>query len=95
MPAYVVCEVIVGDAEAYERYKPLSLAAVDAHGGRFLVRGGPAELLEGTGDPARIVVLEFPDRAAARRWYDSPEYGAARAARAGAATARFVLVDGA
>jgi uncharacterized protein (DUF1330 family) len=67
---------------------------VEAHGGRYLARGGPAELLEGSGEPARIVVIEFPDLATARDWYDGELYREARAARASAATARFVLVEG-
>lgn len=95
MAAYVLCEVAVSDPDAYEAYKPLSAEACAVHGGRFLARGGPAELLEGEGEPARVVVIEFPDVESARRWYHSAEYGAARAARAGAATARFVLVEGA
>ena len=94
MAAYVLCEIDVTDPEAYEGYKALAAPAVEAHGGRYIVRGAPAELLEGSAEPQRIVVLEFPDLEAARRWYGSAEYGAAIAARAGAATARFVLVDG-
>ena len=94
MPAYVLCEITVTDPEAYEAYKALAAPAVEAHGGRYVVRGGDAELLEGAGSPQRHVVLEFPDRGAARRWYASPEYTKARDARSGAATARFVMVDG-
>ena len=94
MPAYVLCEITVTDPDAFGAYKELAGPAAAAAGGRYLARGGPAELLEGTEEPQRIVVLEFPDREAARRWYDSPEYRAARAAREGAASARFVLVDG-
>lgn len=94
MPAYVIVEVDIHDPDAYSQYRTLSGPAVAAHGGRFLVRGGPAELLEGSDEPKRIVVLEFDSMDAARRWYDSPEYREARAAREGAATARFVLVEG-
>lgn len=95
MPAYVLCEVAVTDPASYEPYKALSAEAVAAHGGRFLARGGACELLEGAGAPSRVVVLEFPDLDTARRWYDSDEYRKARAARAGAATARFIAVEGA
>jgi uncharacterized protein (DUF1330 family) len=92
--SYVICEISVSDPEAYETYKALSGPAVAEHGGTYVVRGGEAELLEGVGTPNRVVVLEFPSMDAARGWYDSPAYRAARSARADAATARFVLVAG-
>jgi uncharacterized protein (DUF1330 family) len=94
MSAYVLVEMTVTDPVAIEAYRALSGPAVEAHGGRYLARGGAAELLEGTGEPARIVVIEFPDADAARGWYDGEPYRAARAARAASATARFVLVEG-
>jgi uncharacterized protein (DUF1330 family) len=96
MPAYVLVEITVTDPEAYETYKALAGPAVAQHGGRYLARGGATELLEGSPEPApRVVVLEFPDLATARRWSESPEYGAARAAREGAAVVRMVAVEGA
>lgn len=94
MTAYVIVEVDVTDPQAYEAYKGLAAAAVEAHGGRYIARGGATELLEGDREPARVVLLEFADVDAARTWYQSPEYGAAKAARAGAATGRFVIVEG-
>jgi uncharacterized protein (DUF1330 family) len=68
---------------------------VAAHGGRFVVRGGPVELLEGGWDPLRIVVMEFPDRAAARAWYQSDDYQAIAPIRRGASTTDVILVEGA
>jgi uncharacterized protein (DUF1330 family) len=94
MTAYVIVEVDVTDPDAYEVYKPLAAAAVEAHGGRYIARGGATELLEGDLEPTRIVLLEFPDATAAHAWYHSPEYGKAKDARAGAATGRFVVVEG-
>jgi uncharacterized protein (DUF1330 family) len=93
--AYVICDIDVTDPDAYERYKALAGPAVAAHGGTYLVRGGATEVLEGDRKPNRIVVLEFPDGDAARRWYDSPDYREARAIRATAATASIIVVDGA
>ena len=93
--AYVICDIEVTDPAAYERYRALSTEALAAHGGRFVVRGGAAEVLEGDRAPGRLVVLEFADVDAARRWYDSPEYRAAREARQNAARGTFVLVEGA
>jgi uncharacterized protein (DUF1330 family) len=64
------------------------------YGGRYLVRGAPYETLEGNWQPQRLVVLEFPDMEAARKFYDSPEYAAARAARAGVSDFDMLLVRG-
>jgi len=89
-----VVDVEVTDPERYERYKALGAASVEKHGGRYIVRGGAAEVLEGDRVPNRLVLVEFPDVDTARRWYDSPEYREARAARDGAATGSFVLVEG-
>jgi uncharacterized protein (DUF1330 family) len=92
--AYVLVEMAVTDPEAFEAYKPLAAKACEAYGGRYLARGGRTELLEGVGVPSRVTLLEFPDLDTATSWYASPEYGEARATRAGAATARFVAVEG-
>jgi uncharacterized protein (DUF1330 family) len=94
MPAYVLVDVDVTDAGRYDEYRVLAAASVEQHGGRYLVRGGASEVLEGERVPNRLVVLEFPDAGAARAWYHSAEYGEARATRAGAATGSFILVEG-
>ena len=84
----------VTDPARYEEYRKLAPAAIAKYGGRYLVRGGATKVLEGTWQPKRVVVLEFPDVAAAQRFYDSPEYRAARDTRAGAATMNIVVVEG-
>jgi uncharacterized protein (DUF1330 family) len=94
MPAYVIVETDVSDPERYEQYKTAASAAVAAHGGRYLVRGGEQDVLEGDWRPPRLVVLEFEDLAAARRWYDSEQYRQARELRAGAARLSLVAVQG-
>ena len=94
MPAYVIVETDVSDPERYEHYKTAASAAVTAHGGRYLVRGGEQDVLEGDWRPSRLVVLEFADLAAARRWYDSEQYRQARELRAGAARLNLVAVQG-
>ena len=94
MPAYVIVETDIHDPEQYERYKEASPAAVAAGGGRFVVRGGELAVLEGDWSPSRLVVLEFPDLEAAKRWYDSSEYEEAKRLREGAATLRMVAVQG-
>jgi uncharacterized protein (DUF1330 family) len=94
MSAYVIVDIEVTDPVRYEEYKRLAHDTVLAHGGRYVVRGGGAERLEGSWEPHRIVVLEFPDAARARAWWSSEEYRPARALRAEAAESNMILVEG-
>jgi uncharacterized protein (DUF1330 family) len=94
MPAYVIVETDITDPERYEQYKAASPAAIAAGGGRFLVRGGELLVLEGDWQPTRLVVLEFEDLAAAKRWYESEVYQEAKKLREGAAHLRVVAVQG-
>jgi uncharacterized protein (DUF1330 family) len=94
MTAYVIAEVDIRNPELYRDYVKLTPASITRHGGRFLVRGGATEALEGA-PPKRIVVLEFATRAAAERWYNSPDYSEARAIREKAAVSRLFVVEGA
>lgn len=94
MPAYVIVETDVTDPERYEQYKAASPGAIAADGGRFLVRGGELVVLEGDWRQSRLVVLEFEDLAAAKRWYESEAYQGAKKLREGAAHLRMVAVQG-
>jgi uncharacterized protein (DUF1330 family) len=94
MPAYFVGEIEVTNPTGYEAYRPLAGASIAQYGGKFIIRGGKAELVEGAKEPARIVVIEFPDTAAAKRWYNSPEYQAALKIRLANSTGRLLLVEG-
>lgn len=94
MPAYVVVDCEVTDPAKYEDYKKLAPEAIAKHGGRYLARGGQTAMLEGDWRPNRIVILEFPSLEAARRFYTSVEYTAARRARAGAAKMDIIAVEG-
>ncbi|HEV7209777.1 MAG TPA: DUF1330 domain-containing protein [Mycobacteriales bacterium] len=93
MTAYVLADIDVTDPTRYADYKALAGPSVEEYGGQYTVRGGSVEVLEGVWDTGRFVVLEFPDGAAARRWYSSPEYTAARAIRQEASTAKLLLVE--
>ena len=93
MAAYWIAHVTVTDAERYKAYQALAPVAFARFGGRFLARGGEADVMEGPA-MARHVVIEFSDLAAARACYASAEYQAARAARDGAAEVALVIVDG-
>lgn len=81
--AYMVVDARSNDPERMVEYRRLAQIAVEHYGGRYLVRGAPYITLEGSWQPQRLVVLEFPSMDAAKAFYDSPEYSAARAARAG------------
>jgi len=94
MPAYLVGEIEITEPEGYALYTARTPAAIAAHGGRFLVRGGAVEAKEGAPPAGRVVVIEFPDMAAARRFYDSPEYRAILPLRLAASRGRLYLVDG-
>ena len=94
MPAYVLVELSIYDPELYEEYKKLTPETIEAYGGRFVVRGGAAELLEGEWNPERIVLLEFPSAERAREWWESEEYTRARLIRQRAAETRMIILKG-
>ena len=94
MPAYVIVDIDVTDPEGYEEYKRMAPPTVGLYEGCYLVRGGQAKVLKGDWTLNRLVILGFPDRAHARQWLESPEYGPARSQRHQTARTRIVVVDG-
>jgi uncharacterized protein (DUF1330 family) len=94
MSAFVIYQCDISNPEAYDAYRALAAPAVAAYGGKYVARGGEVTVLEGKGPRSRVVVLEFPDADAARTWYASDEYLAARKLRAGAAEADVFVVEG-
>jgi uncharacterized protein (DUF1330 family) len=95
MPAYVLADVReVRDRDALIEYRRRNTDAVANHGGRFLIRGGKTELLEGDWPTQRIVLIEFPDADAARAWWESDEYAPLKAMRREASDTNIVLVEG-
>lgn len=94
MSAFVIVEIEVHDPEAYENYRSLVPASVEAYGGKFIARGGATESLEGDWAPERIVVLEFPSLARAKQWWASPEYSDAKAIRMRTARTRMIATEG-
>lgn len=95
MPAYVIAQVNVTDPAKYQEYAKLAGPANLKYGGKFLVRGGKKTVLEGNIPFERIVVNEFPDVEAAKRFYNSVEYQAARQKRLGAADFHMMVLEGA
>ena len=93
-PAYMVVDARSSDPERMTEYRRLAQLAVEKHGGRYLVRGAPYVTIEGSWQPQRLVVLEFPSMDAAKTFYDSPEYLAARGARAEVSDFDILLIEG-
>ena len=94
MPAYIIVDVAIHNLENYEAYKRLTPASIAAYGGKFIVRGGKTETLEGNWQPGRIVVLEFPSVEKARQWWDSEEYATAKEIRQANAETKMILAEG-
>jgi uncharacterized protein (DUF1330 family) len=94
MPAYLIADTYIKDAATYDEYKKQVAPIIARYGGRFLVRGGKLEVLEGTWRPERLVVIEFPSMEALKSWYASPEYAPVLAMRQPAADDHLVAVEG-
>jgi len=94
MPAYFIVDIEVHDPATYDEYRKLVGATLAQYGGKFVVRGGKIEVLEGNWNPKRIVVLEFENVARARKWYDSEEYRVPKQMRMRASTGNIILVEG-
>jgi uncharacterized protein (DUF1330 family) len=94
MAAYVIADLDVTNAAALENYRAKVPDTIAKYGGRFLVRGGAHEVIEGAWTPTRIVILEFPSMEALQRWYNSPEYKPLIAERKAAAATDLIAVEG-
>jgi uncharacterized protein (DUF1330 family) len=95
VPAYIIAQVTITDPQKYAEYAKLAGPAGAKYGGKFLARGGNTTLLEGKNPHQRIVINEFPDIEAAKRFYNSPEYQEAKSKRLGAADFNMIIVEGA
>ncbi len=95
MRGYIIVDVKITDPERYQEYRKSAAATVEASGGRYLVRGGKTEKLEGDWEGGRIVVLEFDSVERAHAWWASEEYRAPKALRQSASVTRMILVEGA
>lgn len=95
MAAYIIVEVSINDPREYEEYKKLTPATLAAFDGKFIVRGGKTETLEGNWNPERIVVLEFPTVERAKEWWGSDIYSKAKVIRHKAAESKMIVVEGA
>jgi uncharacterized protein (DUF1330 family) len=94
MAGYIIVEIDVTDPDLYETYRQMAGATVLSHGGKYLVRGGAVETLEGDWQPKRIVVLEFESVAQARAWWDCEEYREPKKLRQKSAVTKMILLEG-
>jgi uncharacterized protein (DUF1330 family) len=94
MSAYVVVEIDVKDPVGYEEYKNLASPTIAEHGGKYLVRGGRVEILEGDWSPKRFVILEFDSMDQAKRWWSSEQYKDAKSIRHKTAHTQMIVVEG-
>jgi uncharacterized protein (DUF1330 family) len=94
MSAYIISDVTIRNAAAIETYRERAAASIAQHGGRYIVRGGGIEVLEGEWRPRAIIIAEFPDVERARTWYRSAEYASALDVRDQALSRNLILVEG-
>lgn len=94
MSAYIIAQLDVHDPQAAKAYQQAVPPLLARFGGRYLVRGGAVDVLEGDWRVPRLVIIEFPDREAARRFYDSPEYQEILPLRLDACSGDLVIVEG-
>jgi uncharacterized protein (DUF1330 family) len=94
MSAYLVVDINVHDPAGYEAYRGQVPPIIAQYGGRYLVRGGAVEVMEGDWQPSRLVIVEFADAAAAKAFLDAPEYAALRRVRQATTTSQLIIVQG-
>ncbi len=94
MAGYVIADVEVTDEALFEEYRKLVPATVEAYGGRYVVRGGASEVVEGDVTPHRTVILEFPSFEQAKAWYDSDEYAGPKQMRIDSTNSSVIIVEG-
>ncbi len=94
MPAYIIVDVEITDPKEYEEYKKHTPGSLVPFDGKFLVRGGAVETLEGDWKPGRLVILEFPTMEKAKAWWNSPGYATPKLIRQRASNTRMIVADG-
>jgi uncharacterized protein (DUF1330 family) len=94
MPAYILASLQITDPVVFEEYRMRVPAIIAAHGGRYLVRGGSVEILEGDATGNRLVIVEFPDMSRLKAFYRCPEYQALLEIRSRAAISTLLAIQG-
>ena len=94
MPAYIIVDIDIVDPVGYEQYKNLAGATVERYGGKYIVRGGKSEVLEGNWSPKRVVILQFDSIERAKAWLNCEEYREPRKMRHRTARTNMIVVEG-
>ena len=94
MPAYIIATIEVTDPEKFEVYRGQVPATIEKHGGRYLVRGGDVQVVEGDLPARRTVVLEFDSLEKAKGWYFSDDYAGPKELRIASTISNVMIVDG-
>jgi uncharacterized protein (DUF1330 family) len=95
MAAYIIAEVTITDPQGFEEYRQMVPATVAKYGGKFIVRGGQMEKLEGHWEPKRLVIIEFDNAERAKQWWASEDYREAKALRQRTAQTNLIAIEGA
>jgi uncharacterized protein (DUF1330 family) len=94
MKGYIIVDVKITNPVGYDDYRKHTQSTLEAYGGKFIVRGGKAELLEGDWDPGRIVILEFPSVEKAKAWWSSAPYEKIKGIRQANSVTQMIVVEG-
>lgn len=95
MAAYFIADQLeITDPDTMATYREGTGPTVKQYGGKMIARGGDTEALEGDWQPGRVIVMEFPDMAALKSWYNSPEYADLKAMRQSSSRANIIAIDG-
>ena len=95
MAAYIIAEIEVKNPDKYSQYRDEVPKTVNQFGGRYIIRGNNIVPLEGDWEPERLVVIEFPDMASLKRWYESDKYKSIRNMRITSTSSKVIAIDGA
>jgi uncharacterized protein (DUF1330 family) len=95
MAAYVIAEVTITDPPGFEAYRQMVPATIAKYGGKFVVRGGAMEMLEGNWEPKRLVIIEFESAERAKQWWASEDYREAKELRQRTAQTNLIVIEGA
>jgi uncharacterized protein (DUF1330 family) len=95
MPAYVIADVTITDSQGFDEYRQMVPSTVAKYGGKFVVRGGQLEKMEGDWEPKRLVIIEFASAERAKQWWASEDYREAKALRQRTAMTNLIIVEGA
>jgi uncharacterized protein (DUF1330 family) len=95
MAAYIIAQLEITDSEGFARYREMVPSTIEQFGGRYIVRGGKLETLEGDWSPARLVIIQFDSFEQAKAWWGCEEYAEAKALRQASAKTQLIVVEGA